>query len=192
MPNITDPNGVILTGENSFIRLHDEETGAQLTRTSHWRVLMSDGGSGHVLYITGEETDNEVKIYSDNIALARWLQEEIEIHLYPGFADTDIPVLDAIFDKKGDIGSSWTEIIQTDDETIYMSWYDFKTPYMLTAASGTNDSRPHGVYSCFIPATKAQLTVNGSVAKGVPIAEYRGSTESSSACLAWSETWVKP
>ena len=153
---------------------------------------MSGAGSGHVLYMTGDGTDTEVKIYSDNIALARWVQEEIEIHLYPNFGDTTIPVIDAVFAKKGDIGSSWTEIIQSDEETIYLSWYDFKEPYMLTIAAGTNASRPHGVYSCFIPAANAQLTVNGSVAKGVPIVEKHGSSESSSACLAWSETWVKP
>ena len=192
MSNITDPNRVILTGENSFIRLHDEETGLQLTRTSHWRVLMSGAGSGHVLYMTGDVTDNEVKIYSDNIALARWLQAEIESFLYPDFADTDIPVIDAIFENSGDIGSSWTEIVQSDEETIYLSWYDFKTPYMLTVQAGTNVDRPHGVYSCFFPAKKAQLTVNGSVVKGVPVTEHRGTTESSSACLALSETWVKP
>ena len=77
MVNPTDPNEVRLTGENSFIRLQESEDGPQLTRTSHWRVLWSPAGQGQVLFITSELTSDAVKIYADNIALARWLQEEI-------------------------------------------------------------------------------------------------------------------
>ena len=36
-----DPNRVLLTGENSFIRLSLEEGGTQTTRVSHWRILWS-------------------------------------------------------------------------------------------------------------------------------------------------------
>jgi len=48
------------------------------------------------------------------------------------------------------------------------------------------------VYSCFIPARKAQLTINGELASGVVTTDRRGDKDSSSACLAWSETWVRP
>jgi hypothetical protein len=36
------------------------------------------------------------------------------------------------------------------------------------------------------------VELNGRVATGQPWAEMRGDRQSSSACLAWSETWVKP
>ena len=42
------------------------------------------------------------------------------------------------------------------------------------------------------PARTAQILVNGEVASGKAWAEKRGAREASSACLAWSETWVKP
>ena len=73
--NPTDPNQVRLTGENSFIRLSLEENADPTTRASHWRVLLSPAGPGHVLFLKSEVISDPVRVYSDNIALARWLQE---------------------------------------------------------------------------------------------------------------------
>lgn len=189
--NPTDPNQVRLTGENSFIRLTRQEGGPHTTRTSHWRVLYSPGGPGHVLYIKSDMLDDEVRIYSDNIALARWLQGEIESMLFAEFADQSIPVIDAAFTKSGDGRSFWTESVESDDDTIALTWYDFVEPFMLVNPAGTG-GRAHGVYSCFIPAMQAQITINGDVADGHVVHEMRGDKQSSTACLAWSETWVRP
>lgn len=188
----TDPNQVRLTGENSFIRLHLEENGPQMTRVSHWRILYSPGGPGHVLFIQSDVTDNAVRIYSDNIAMTRWLQEEIERLLYAPFADQSLPTIDATFSKSGDHRSFWTEIVESDDDHMALTWYDFGEPFMLTVTAGSVSGRPHGVYSCFIPARRAQITLNGRVAVGRPLPQKRGDKDSSTACLAWSETWVRP
>ena len=188
----TDPNQVRLTGENSYIRLSEEENGPQTTRTSHWRILLSPAGAGHVLFIKSGEFDDEIRIYADNIALARWLQEEIECLLFPDFADQSIPVTDAEFTKSGDVRSFWTEKVVSDDDELLLTWHDFLEPYMLRVEAGSAPGRPHGVYSCFVPARRAQLTINGNVVAGEPVLEMRGDKPSSTACLAWSETWVRP
>lgn len=190
--NPTDPNQVRLTGENSFIRLLRQQGGPQTTRVSHWRVLLSPGGPGHALFIKSDVTDDEVRVYADNIALVRWLQEEIESLLFPEFADQSVPVVEAAFSKSGDGRSFWTETVESDEDTILLSWYDFLEPFMLVVPAGSAPGRPHGVYSCFVPARKAQITVNGDVAEGQVIQEMRGDKKSSTACLAWSETWVRP
>jgi hypothetical protein len=186
--NLTDPNQVRLTGENSFIRLLEGDN--QTTRASHWRVLYSPSGPGHVLFLKSELAEG-VRIYADNIALARWLQEEIESMLFPEFADQDIPVIEAEFSKKGDTSSFWTETVENDEDHISLTWYDFLEPFMLVVPAG-NPERPHGVYSCFIPAKAARVTLNGDQALGDVAQEMRGDKPSSSACLAWSETWVRP
>ena len=188
----TDPNQVRLTGENSFIRLSRQDGALQTTRTSHWRVLLSPGGQGHVLFMKSDVANDEVRVYSDNIALARWLQEEIESFLFPEFADQTLPVVDAVFSRSGDGRSFWTESVESDEDSIALTWFDFLEPYMLVVPAGSVSTRPHGVYSCFIPARKAQLTVNGMVAQGEVSQEMRGDKPSSSACLAVSETWVRP
>ncbi len=190
--NPTDPNSVRLTGENSFIRLSAEQGGPLTTRVSHWRVLLSPGGPGHVLFLKSDVVDDEVQVYSDNIALARWLQEEIESMLFPEFADQSIPVIEAVFSRSGDTNSFWTENVESEGDSISLTWYDFGDPYMLVAPSGTTPGRAHGVYSCFVPARSAQITINGEVAQGKVFPETRGDKVSSTACLAWSETWVRP
>jgi len=190
--NPTDPNQVRLTGENSFIRLAQQQGGPHTTRVSHWRVLWSPGGPGHALFLKSDDISDRVKVYADNIALARWLQEEIESLLFPQFADQSLPVMEADFEKSGDGRSFWTERVDSDEDAIILTWYDFIEPFVLRVEAGSVAGRPHGVYSCFVPARKAQITINGLVVPGQPVPEMRGDKQSSSACLAWSETWVRP
>jgi len=192
MVSPTDPNEVRLTGENSFIRLHTEANGPMTTRASHWRVLLSPGGPGHVLYLKSDATDDQVRIYSDNIALARWLQDEIESFLFPEFADQSIQVIDAVFSRDGNAMTFWTETVESDEDTIALTWYDFGEPFVINVPPGAVEGRNLGVYSCFVPARRAQLTLNGVVASGQPLPEMRGDRTTSTACLAWSETWVRP
>ncbi len=62
---------------------------------------------------------------------------------------------------------------------------------MLTLPPGYLD-RPIGVYSTFLPAREAQLTVNETAADGQVVLQDRFGKAASTCCLAWSETWVQP
>ena len=190
MPPV-DPNAVLMTGENSFIRLSSDGGTTLTDRASHWRVLWCPAGGGHALFLQSTLTGGQVKIYSDNIAVARWLQTSIEKLLFPAFADTSVPVIAARFDRHGGPWSTATETVTATDARVTMSWYDCIEPFVLHAPPGFND-RPIGVFSTFFPARAAQLEVNGKVATGQVWAEMRGDRQGSSATLAWSETWVKP
>jgi hypothetical protein len=190
MPPV-DPNEVMMTGENSFIRLSPDGGKTLSDRASHWRVLWCPAGGGHVLFLQSTLTDGKVRIYSDNIAVARWLQKSIESLLFPAFADTSLPVTSASFDRDGGPWSTATESVVTADSEITLSWYDCIEPFVLNAPPGFND-RPIGVFSTFFPARSAQLEIDGRVATGSVWAEMRGDRQGSSATLAWSETWVKP
>ena len=190
MPPV-DPNAVLMTGENSFIRLSSDGGTTLTDRASHWRVLWCPAGGGHALFLQSTLTGGQVKIYSDNIAVARWLQTSIEKLLFPAFADTSLPVISARFDRHGGPWSTATETVTATDARVTMSWYDCIEPFVLHAPPGFND-RPIGVFSTFFPARAAQLEVNGKVAPGQVWPEMRGDRQGSSATLAWSETWVKP
>ena len=188
-----DPNQVCLTGENSFIRLSQEAGGEQTTRTSHWRILWSPGGAGHVLFLKSADLERDpVRVYSDNIAMTRYLQDEIESMLFPEFADPNLPVIPAEFSRSGGIESAYNEIVAASTETVVLSWHDFFTPFVLNNPAGPESGRTHGVYSCFFPARSAQVTVGDRALSGVVSLEARGPAQSSTACIAWSETWVKP
>jgi hypothetical protein len=186
-----DPNNVLMTGENSFVRLSLDGGKTVPDRFSHWRVLWCPAGAGHALFMQSSLIDNQVRIYSDNAAVARWLQRTIETLLYPAFADTHLPVIAAEFARTGDPRSMAAEIVVSDDDQIRLTWYDYIDPFVLTMPPGFNN-RPIGVFSTFFPATSAQAELNGRFATGQPWLEMRGDRQSSSACLAWSETWVKP
>ena len=191
MAQPVDPNAVLMTGENSFIRLSADGGKTHTSRVSHWRVLWCPAGSGHAMFMHSPLIDNRVQVYSDNAAVARWLQRTIETFLYPAFADTALPVIDAQFDRAGDPRSATTETVVAELDRIVLTWYDCIEPFVITVAPGTNN-RPIGVFSTFFPAKSAQIELNGHFAPDTPWLEMRGDRQSTSACLAWSETWVKP
>jgi hypothetical protein len=192
MASPVDPNEVLMTGENSFVRLSPDGGTTMTDRFSHWRVLWCPAGAGHVLFAQSKQlTSGRVQIYADNAAVARWLQRTIETLLFPAFADENVPVIGAEFARGGDPRSAAWETVNTPAEKIRLTWYDCIAPFVLTMAPGTNN-RPIGVFSTFFPARSAQAEINGMVATGKPWPEMRGDRQSSSACLAWSETWVKP
>lgn len=186
-----DENDPVMTGENSFIRLSPDGGATQTDRFSHWRVLWCAAGTGHALFAQSTLTDGRVRIYSDNPAVARWLQRTIETLLYPAFADTTVPVIAAEFARGGDPRSAAMETVVSATDRIRLTWYDCGAPFVLTMPPGFNN-RPLGVFSTFFPARSAQAEFNGRVATGQPWPEMRGDRQGSSASLAWSETWVQP
>src|SRR4051794_16710535 len=82
-----NPHELILSGENSFLRLSKDGGQSQATRCSHWRVLWSPAGAGHALFVDSGLVGG-VRIHADSVPLARFLQKEIEYLLYKPFGDT--------------------------------------------------------------------------------------------------------
>jgi hypothetical protein len=191
MTNPTDPNSVLMTGENSFVRLSPDGGTTQTDRFSHWRVLWCPAGAGHALFMQSTLSDGKVRIYGDDLGVVRWLQRTIEALLYPAFADTSLPVIGAAFTRAGDPRGTATETVVSAGDCVRLTWHDCLEPFVLNAPPGFNN-RPIGVFSTFFPARSAQAELNGRVAAGQPWLEMRGDKQGSSATLAWSETWVKP
>jgi hypothetical protein len=190
-PRIVDPHDPVMTGENSFIRLSIDGGNTIIDRVSHWRVLWSPAGQGHALFIESPLTGKGARLYSDNAGLARYLQRMIEVLLYNEFAAGSLPIIDAKFERSGNSLSTVEERIVSRKDEIILSWWDFMAPFVLTMPPGTMN-RPLGVYSTFIPARSAQLSVNGQAAAAKVFPQERGGRPSSSCVLAWSETWTRP
>jgi len=191
MSSPVDPNDVIMTGENSFIRYSSDGGKTWTDRTSHWRVLWCPAGAGHALFMQSTLTGGAVKVWSDNPPVARWLQKEIEALLFPPFADSSTPVTAAAFARSGGIDTKAAEIVTAKDAEVVLSWEDFIAPFVLTMPPGAA-GRPIGVFSTFFPARGGRISLSGKSAVGKPYMEKRGDRDSTSAVLAWSETWVRP
>ena len=190
-PQMVDPHDVVMTGENSFIRLSNDGGKTMTDRISHWRVLWSPAGQGHAMFVESPLVDGGPLIYADNPGVARYLQRSIEVLLHKPFADESIPVIDAEFSRTGNSLSTVEERIASKDDTLVLAWWDLMKPFILTMPPGAMN-RPLGVYSTFIPARSAQLSVNGEASRGKVFAQERFGKASSSCCLAWSESWTKP
>jgi len=190
-PQMVDPHDVVMTGENSFIRLSNDGGNTIVERVSHWRVLWSPAGQGHALFIDSSLTGKGPRVYADNPGVARYLQRTIETLLWKGFADESLPVIHAGFSRGGDSLSTVEERIVSREDEIVLCWWDLMKPFILTMPPGAMN-RPLGVYSTFIPARSAQLSVNGRAASAAVFPMERFGRPASSCCLAWSESWTKP
>ena len=162
-----DPNSVIVTGENPFIRLNTVDSDNFTTNASYWRIIFSPAGPGHVLYLKSELTENRWRIWSDNIAMARWLQTTVQGMLNAELLDTTIPVTDAEFSKTGDPRYFWTEKISARGEDVALTWHDIGDPLLIHTQPNTAGRR-YGVCTVLIPALGARLSRNGVEAKGRP------------------------
>ena len=188
---MVDPHDVVMTGENSFVRLSNDGGKTIADRTSHWRVLWSPAGQGHVLFIESPLAGGGPRIYSDNAAVARFLQSQIEVLLHKPFSDDSLPIIDARFERTGNSLSSIEERVVSRQDEIILTWWDLMNPFILTMPPGAG-GRPIGVYSTFLPARSAQLSVNGKAAAAKVFLADRFGKPASSCCLAWSESWTKP
>ena len=103
-----------------------------------------------------------------------------------------MPICEADFSRTGDITTYWTESVDSDLDSIELTWYDFGTPFVFKYAPGERPDQINGVYTVMIPAAKAQMTINGQIAIGKPIPREQDGRQGSTASLALSETWVSP
>lgn len=192
MPSSTvDNNSVILTGENPFIRLSDTDGGPNTSDASFWRIIFSPAGPGHVLYLKSELTGDQWRIYSDNIAMARWLQSTVQGMLNPETADVAIPVIDARFSQSGDPRYFWTERIESKQEEVVLTWHEVGAPLLVHTQPNSSPERPYGVCTILIPVHGARLTVNGVQASGHPWPREREGRPFSTCALAFSESWTE-
>ena len=164
--SIADPNKTILTGENPFIRLSPKDGEPNSTEASYWRIIFSPVGPGHVLYLKSELTERRWRIYSDNIAMARWLQSTVQGMLNAELSDTTIPCADAQFSKAGDPRYFWTEHVKSHGEDISLTWFDIGEPLLIHSQPNQIPDRRYGVCTVLIPALGTRLVRNGVEAQG--------------------------
>src|SRR5580693_1529755 len=186
-----DVNSVIVTGENSVIRLNNNDNDAFTTQASFWRILTSPAGPGDVLYLKSELTEDRWRIYSDNIAMARWLQSTVVGAINAELLDPAIPVADAQFSKSGNGRDFWTERLDARDERIALTWYKMGDPFLVHTQPNSVPGRPYGMCTVLIPALGALLTRNGIEAEGRPWPRDREGHPSSTCVLGLCESWTQ-
>ena len=205
---------VYLTGENPVIKLLDKPGGNVLTFASYWRIVWSPVGPGHVCYITtgdGKSPGDLRVALTDNRKLYDYITANIMAPvLDKAIAERPYAPVAATFDDpgrgtfvandaaaKGDGsgagGSTMSErriTARSNKYTVVLVWRDFGEPFQLDTPVG-GAANPFGVTSLFIPAKGANVLINEKRAAGNVYPQMRGPAQSSSAFLAFSESWVK-
>ncbi len=199
-PGVTDgvkQGKVYVSGENPVIRLLATDGGTPQTVASFWRIVYSLAGMGHVCFVTsdltgdGKSTDDVRAAFTDNERLLDYLTKDILGTFDKSYIDDPFPPVKATFARgTGDTRSEWRETVTSDKYKIELVWKDFAAPFQLDTPVG-GARNPFGVTSLFIPAKAADVSINGRKAAGRPFAQMRGPAQSSTAFLAFSETWVK-
>jgi hypothetical protein len=191
MMSTVDANRVVLTGENSVIRLGETDSDNFSSNATFWRLLTSGAGPGHVLYIKSELTEARWRIYSDNIAMTRWLQSTVLGAINAELRDPAIPVVEAVFSKSGDVRDFWTERLEARDDAIALTWYALGEPFLVHTQPNTIPGRPYGMCTVLVPAMGARLVRNGREAKGQPWPRDREGRASSTCVLGLCESWTE-
>lgn len=187
-----DPNRVICCGENPFIRLSETDGGPETTVASFWRNVLSPAGPGHVLFLKSGLTDDEWRIWSDNIAMTRWLQNTVQGVLNPELTDISIPVEEATFDNDGDPARFYTEYVTSETGDLSLTWYDLGDPLMIHTTPGTAPGeRPYGFNTVLIPAMGTRLILDGMQASGQSWPKERDGRPFSTSALAFCESWTE-
>jgi hypothetical protein len=187
---------VYVSGENPVIRLFVREGADAATNVSFWRVVFSPAGLGHVCYVTSDPTGDgatadDIRLaFTHNPALLDYLNKEIMSAFDKSYAERPLPSRQARFEKGGDTMAGWKETIVADAFRIELVWKDFYEPFLLDTPTG-GQRNPYGITSMYLPARSAEVWINGKKAAGRPTPQLRGSSPSSSAFLAFSETWVR-
>ncbi|MEQ1613675.1 MAG: hypothetical protein ABL904_13055 [Hyphomicrobiaceae bacterium] len=190
-PLLVDPNHVLMTGENPFVRLAPVDCDDYTTMVSFWRMAFCPAGPGHTLFVKSELTNDVWRIYSDNAAMTRWLQQTIQGMLTPELKDENTAIIDATFQKTGDPLKSYRETIVAGGDEIVCSWSNMRDPMILHTQPGTPAGRPYGLCTVFVPALEAKFSINGRNAIGKAWPRSREGRPFSTSSLAFSESWTQ-
>jgi hypothetical protein len=195
-PSDVKDGKVAVVGENPGIRLVTKEGAPPSTSVSFWRVLQSPAGAGHVCFLTSDvtgdgPTPDDVRVaFADNEKLAEYVAMQLMTAFDRAYGEKPFPVKTARFERSGDTATAWKESIHSDGTTVELVWRDFYEPFVIESRAGVPHN-PYTILSTFIPARAADVIINGTRAAGTPTLRMRGTRQSSSAFLAFAETWLK-
>jgi hypothetical protein len=196
-----NPGVVDWSGENPGMYLKLDEAGPFTCLISFFRVVYSPHGGGHgvVLLMDPQGRDPTATamnaFYTDNRALAEYLKADFVAH-FGAFKDNpllpDLPIREATsFGHAGDARSSWTETIRGPNLDIALTWSELGKPFLVDYKPQHSATGKHYMASLFIPAQRAEVIVNAVRGVGKPIPRDMFGTPSTTAFLAFSETWVR-
>lgn len=198
---LANPGAVDWSGENPGMYLREKADGPFVTLVSFFRVVVSPYGRGHALVLL-ESPMLDVSVpealnvcVNDNEPLARWLAKEFvaSFGAFRGMRGLEsmryVPLTGV--QASGDQRSSYMEWVKGDGVEASLSWEVLGEPFMVLLPKDKSATGRHELYSLFVDAARVTTTVNGRALRGRPFPRDFAGRRSSTAFLAFSETWVR-
>lgn len=195
------PGPVDWSGENPGIYLKEQPDGPWTGLMCFFRIVYSPYGLGSGIVVLDEPNlakglpDAANFCISDNEELARYLVADFfskfaAFRVSPGIgALSYLPATEVR--REGDTRSTYREIVRSAEFEVVATWNDLTAPYAVDMPPEKGPTKAHEMYSVFLDAPQASVTINGRPLKGSVVTRNCANTVKSSAFLAFSETWVR-
>ena len=193
---------VAWSGENPGMYLKESADGAFVSLVSFFRVVLSPHGRGRGVVLieapqAAKSTPEALNIcLTDNEPLARYLMQNFVCNFgpfrnQPALGGIEYRTLDEVH-TVGDSSTSYGEILKGDGLDIRLNWSELSEPFMVDMPADKSATGKHEMFSLFLDAGKATATVNGRAVKGKSVPRDFAGRNSTTAFLAFSETWIEP
>lgn len=195
------PGPVSWSGENPGIYLKDTQDGPWTGLATFFRIVCSPQGMGSGVLVLDKPglaaglPEAQNFCISDNEALARYLVENFfsrfaSFRVSPGIgAISYLPLTECL--RAGDTRSRYQEIVRSEKLEVVMTWGGLSAPYAVDMPAEKGPTKIHQMYSVFLDATEASVTINGKPLQGRVVERDFADTRKSTAFLAFSESWME-
>ena len=195
---LLNPAQVDWSGENPCIYLKETDDGEFVTLATFFRVVWSPHGRGHACFLleAPNAEDQSANIcLTDNEPLARWLASDFVQHFGAfrqavGLRSARYLPLDRVSPSL-EGRRSYTERCHGAGLEVSISWEHLGDAIMVELPREKSATSKHEMFSVVVDAQAATVLVNGRQARGKPVPRDFFGHQSTTAFLAFSETWVR-
>ncbi len=188
---------IFFSGENPGMTLYAPNTEETIAVASYWHCTDSPWGVGHALVLWLKNEDASVGngcIFTDNLELAQILVEKLTQH-FPEFENVPVSTLQymqAHCDHTYD-GISYQITCQMPVAQVELEWSEPLDRKQIFWPSFPAGEKAYDLTTVIRPCRVGQIQINGKVMEGeVKVTQNAEGMFSSSAFLAFAETWVGP
>jgi hypothetical protein len=196
-----NPGEVDWSGENPGMYLKESADGPFVTLISFFRVVRSPLGPGHAAFLLldphgeGKDARRPNLCVNDNERLARYLRDDFVAHFA---AFRGVAGLGAIrfepgggFARSGDALTSYTESFRRATGDVRLTWDKLGDAFLVEFPKEKSATGKHEMFSLFVAAAEVEVSIDGRGVAGRPVPRDVFGKASSSAFLAFSETWLR-
>jgi hypothetical protein len=196
-----NPGIVDWSGENPGMYLKETPDGPFVTLISFFRVVRSPHGRGHAAFLlldphgSGQTPGKPNLCLTDNEALARYLTDGYVRHFAAfrgtaGLASCRVE-RGSDFVASGDALSAYTERFRGPMGEVSLTWEGLTDAFMVELPKEKSATGQHDMFSLFVTASGVRVSIAGKGVAGRPVPRDMAGKVTSTAFLAFSETWVR-